>query len=362
MNSSKNLDIKTPSPALTINLDPQRIEFGRSFVPIWLSSTYKDGTWGQTSIENLSTIDLHPAAIVFHYGQAIFEGLKAYKWADGSINLFRPIENARRLNRSASRMAMPPIDEATFVEGIRTLVGHQRQWVPEFPGSLYIRPTMIATEPCLGVRASNDFLYFVMTLPSGSYFSATAAQKGAGSVQVFVSSDVGRATRGGTGNVKAAANYAVTLKVIADAKNKGCSQVLFLDAEGKGKVEEMGGMNIFFVSGKKLMTPKLSNTILPGVTRDSILKLAPTFGYEVEETDINFDTLTKQIKKGDVTEAFACGTAAVIVGIESFLLDSGEKIALNLEAPGAVTSALYDRLTGIQYGRYPDPYTWIVKV
>jgi branched-chain amino acid aminotransferase len=259
-------------------------------------------------------------------------------------------------------MAMPSFDETAFVEGIRALVGHQRDWVPKFPGSLYIRPTMIATEPCIGVRAANTFLYYVLTLPSGSYFSATAGVQGAGSVKVYVSSDVGRAARGGTGNVKAAANYAVTLKIIAEGKDKDCSQVLFLDAGGQGRVEEMGGMNVFFISGKKLTTPKLNNTILPGVTRDSILRLAPTLGYEVEEADINFNAMAERIKKGEVTEAFACGTAAVIVGIEHFLLDSGEKLAPRIAAPGPVTSALYDRLTGIQYGRVPDPFGWVVKV
>lgn len=359
MSSSPSLDIKAKSPALSVDLDPAKLEFGRTFVPLQLSSTYKDGAWQRASIEGIENITLHPAAIVFHYGQAIFEGLKAYRWDDGSINLFRPIENARRFHRSAKRMAMPPVSEAVFVEGIRALVGHAREWVPKFPGSLYIRPIMIATEPCLGVRAANEFLFYTLILPSGSYFSGLT---GTGSIKVFVSSDVGRAARGGTGNVKAAANYAVTLKIIAEGKDKGCSQVLFLDARGQRRVEEMGGMNVFFVSGKKLITPKLNNTILPGVTRDSILKLAPTLGYEVEETDINFDDLTQKIKKGEITEAFACGTAAVIVGIESFLLESGEKIVMPVAAPGPLTSKLYDQLTGIQYGKYPDPFGWIVKV
>jgi branched-chain amino acid aminotransferase len=362
MSAQTAFDIKVVSPAPSIDLDPHKLGFGRVFAPLWLASAYENGAWQRSRIEAWSTIDLHPAAIVFHYGQAVFEGLKAYRWEDGSIHLFRPTENARRLNQSVERMAMPAVDENAFVEGIRALVGHQRDWVPKAPGSLYIRPTMIGTEPCIGVRAANEFLYFVLALPSGTYFPVEAGQSGAGSVKVLVSSKVGRAAHGGTGNVKAAANYAVTLKVIGDAKDKDCSQVLFLDAAGEGRVEEMGGMNIFFISGKKLLTPKLNDTILPGVTRDSILKLAPSLGYETEEADIDFTTLAAQLRKGEVSEAFACGTAAVITGIESFLLDSGEKIALRDTAPGPVTAALYERLTGIQYGRYPDPFGWTVKV
>lgn len=362
MNAQAAFDIKAVSPAPSVDLDPAKLEFGHVFAPLWLASTYEKGAWQRSRIETWANINLHPAAIVFHYGQAIFEGLKAYRWEDGSINLFRPIENARRLNRSVERMAMPTLDELAFVEGIRALVGHQRDWVPKAPGALYIRPTMIGTEPCIGVRAANEFLYFVIALPAGSYFPATAGQKGAGAIKVFVAGEIGRAAHGGTGNIKAAANYAVTLKIIGEGKDKGCSQVLFLDAGGQRQVEEMGGMNIFFVAGKKLFTPKLGDTILPGVTRDSILKLAPTLGFEAEEADIPFDRLLEQIRQGAVSEAFACGTAAVIAGIESFLLDSGEVVPLAAATPGPVTSALYGRLTGIQYGRAPDPFGWIVKV
>ena len=173
------------------------------------------------------------------------------------------------------------------------------------------------------MRSATDFLFFTIVLPSGTYFSQTAGQKGAGSVRVYVTSSVGRASEGGTGSIKAAANYAITLKIIVDAKKKGCPQVLFLDAASHKRIEEMGAMNVFFIAGRKLITPRLTDMILPGVTRDSIIKLAPTLGFEVEECDIDFGVLIQQIKKGEVTEAFACGTAAVIVGIESFLMDSG---------------------------------------
>lgn len=354
--------VSGPVPSPTIDLTPNKIEFGKIFVPAWLQSRYQQGAWEPATIEPLTSLSMHPAAVVFHYGQAIFEGMKAYRWADGSANLFRPYENARRFARSADRMAMPILPEEAFVEGIRALVDVQREWIPEYPGSLYIRPTMIGTEAFIGVRAANEILFYVLTLPTGAYFSQTAASKGAGAVRVFVTTSVGRAAHGGTGNVKAAANYAVTLQAIAEAKNKGCGQVLFLDGCREGKIEEMGGMNIFFVKGKKLLTPSLGDTILPGVTRSSLIQLAPRLGYSVEETEISLNEIAADIKAGKVTEAFACGTAAVVVGIDSFLMDSGEEIAVGLSGAGPVTAELYEELVGIQYGTKPDPFNWIVKI
>jgi branched-chain amino acid aminotransferase len=353
-------EIDAPLVPPAIDLRPEKIEFGRTFVPIWLSCAYKNGGWQQPRIGRLDSIQLHPAAIVFHYGQAIFEGMKAFKYADGSVNLFRPLENARRFNRSAERMAMPAVDEDIFVEGIRLLVDRQREWVPEFPGSLYIRPTMIATEPCIGVRTAPEFLYYVITLPSGAYFPQMAG--GAGSIRVFVTSTVGRAAPGGTGNVKAAVNYAVTLKVISEGKKKGCAQVLFLDSCGHGRIEEMGGMNVFFVQGRKLITPRVTGTILRGITRDSIVAMAPSLGYSVEEREIPLDTLLEQLKAGTVTEAFATGTAAVVAGIGSFLLESGEEITIGSGGCGEVTAELNHRLTDIQYGKASDPFGWITRV
>ncbi|MBS1877001.1 MAG: branched-chain amino acid aminotransferase [Acidobacteria bacterium] len=362
MTAQTPFEIEDALPGPDVDLTPEHIEFGRIFVPSWLSCEYKNGEWGRTRIGRMANIEAHPAAVVFHYGQAIFEGMKAYRWPDGSINLFRPYENARRFNRSADRMIMPRVDEETFVEGIRALVDRQRDWVPRLPGSLYIRPTMVATEPCIGVRGAHQFLHYVITLPSGSYFPQVAGKAGAGAVGVYVTTKVGRACHGGTGNVKAAANYAVTLEVIGEGKKQGCAQVLFLDAAGQRNVEEMGGMNVFFVSGKTIYTPRIGDTILAGITRNSIVKMAPEHGYTVEETDLNFDDLVARIGKGEITEAFACGTAAVICGIGRFKMDSGEEIVIGTGKAGPVTEELYDRLSGIQYGRYPDPFRWIVRV
>jgi branched-chain amino acid aminotransferase len=348
--------------APTVDLSPDKIEFGRIFVPLWLKATYQGDRWSQARIERLSTFELHPAALVFHYGQSVFEGLKAYHCEDGSVNLFRPYDNAARFARSAERMVMPAIEPREFVEGIRSLVDRERAWIPKAPGSLYIRPIMIATEACLGVRGGHEFLYYVITLPSGAYFPQLSGKQGTGAVRVYVTTSVGRAAHGGTGNVKASANYAVTLKVIGDGKAKGCPQVLFLDSSGQHKVEEMGGMNVFFVRQGKLVTPTLHDTILPGVTRDSVLQLAARLGYSVEEQDIVLEDLLAEIKSGVVTEAFACGTAAVVVGIESLLIDTGEEIQIADGGSGPLTTEIYTHLTDIQYGRSPDPFEWIVKV
>ena len=356
--ASITVNAKAPTPKE--NLDPLKLEFGRTFAPLWFSSEYKDGAWQPGAVDTMQNISMHPAAITLHYGQSIFEGLKAYKWQDGSLALFRPADNAKRFNRSAERMAMPKLDEKLFVDSIATLTAQLRDWIPGHPGSLYIRPCIIATEACIGVRTSAEYLYFVIAMPSGAYFPVTAGQSGAGAVKVYVTTDVARAAPGGTGAVKAAVNYAVTLKITGEAKAKGCSQVLFLDSQGNRKVEEMGGMNIFFIAGNKLMTPKLTDTFLAGVTRDSIVKLAPKLGYEVQESELDFDQLIDGIRKGSITEAFACGTAAVICGIKSFLIDGKDEVAF-ANAPGAVTSKLYEQLTGIQYGKVADPFGWVVK-
>jgi len=358
-----DIDFSTDAsiPAAGLDLRPDRLEFGRLVAPLWFRVWYRNGRWETPRIERWSPIELHPAALVLHYAQSIFEGLKAYKASDGSALLFRPEMNARRMNHSASRMAMPEIPEQMFLEGIRALVDCQRKWIPEAPGSLYIRPTMIGTEACIGVRASHEYLFFVIVLPSGSYFPGLPPGK-TGTVKVFVSETVGRAARGGTGDAKASANYSVTLEVIEAAKKKGCAQVMFLDSSGCRTVEEMGGMNVFFLRGDTLITPPLTGTLLAGVTRDSILKLAPTLGIPVKEEIVRFDDLMMQVKSGDVREAFACGTAAVITGIESFALEDGSQVRVADGQCGDVTHKLFDALRNIQYGVSKDPFGWVMKV
>ncbi len=363
--TESNIDIDFSSAAATppsnLDLSPDRLEFGRLTAPLWFRAWYRNGAWERGKVEAWSTIDLHPAAIVLHYAQCIFEGLKAYKMPDGSVALFRPGMNARRMNHSAARMAMPEIPEHLFLDGIRTLVDCQRKWIPDPPGSLYIRPTMIGTEPCIGVRASSEYLFFVIVLPSGSYFPQVLSGS-TGTVRVFVSESVGRSARGGTGDAKAGANYSVTLQIIGVAKKKGCAQVMFLDSHGERTVEEMGGMNVFFLRGDTWVTPPLTGTLLSGITRDSLLKLAPKLGIKMREERIVWDELLAQVRSGEVSEAFACGTAAVVTGIESFVLENGTEVKVGNGQCGPVTHKLFDALRNIQYGTAKDPFGWMVPV
>jgi branched-chain amino acid aminotransferase len=355
------LDIQiTPrhaSPA-GVDLDPAKLEFGKTFAPDWFVSEYRNGLWQNSRVEPVHNISLHPAAIVFHYGQSIFEGMKAYRWANGKIALFRPKDNARRFARSAGRMAMPPIEPGFFVEALKALVRTDIEWIPREPGTLYIRPTMMGTETAIGVHASNEFLFFILALPSGAYFRETGAGS-VGTVAVYVAETTSRASQGGTGDVKASANYAISLRTIEEGKKHGCSQVLFLDSNGHREVEELGGMNVFFVEKNTLYTPPLHGTILPGITRDSVIQVANDLGLTVAETPIRIDEAARKIEAGQVTEVFACGTAAVVVGIKELIFETGRRLVIGNGAAGEVTRKLNSELQGIQFGRIPDRHGWI---
>jgi branched-chain amino acid aminotransferase len=340
--------------------DPRNIVFGRTFTPHMFIAEYRAGAWQDARVTPVQNFSLHPAALVFHYAQAIFEGLKAFEQPDGGLALFRPEMNARRFNASAKRMAMPCVDEELFLDAIVGLVQTDRASVPPFPGSLYIRPTMIGTEVCLGVRSSSEYTFFILTLPAGLYFPEIAG--GAGAIDVLVSESAVRATPGGTGNVKAAANYAVTLQVISQAKSLNCAQVLFLDPSPLHHVEEMGGMNIMFIEDGALVTPPLTGTILAGVTRDSVLHFAKDLQLTVQERAYGLEEMVDGLRMGRITEAIACGTAASITGIRSFHFDNGSVVPVGKASPGPVTNALFHRLQDIQYGRLPDKYGWVVPV
>jgi branched-chain amino acid aminotransferase len=335
-------------------LDPSRIAFGKVFAPNMFVCEYREGNWQNPRLQPLTAFNLHPAAIVFHYAQAIFEGLKAFRQPDGSIALFRPEKNALRFRDSAVRMCMPVVPEDLFLAAVSEITRIHEDYVPSQPGSLYLRPVLMGTEACIGVRASNEYLLYALALPSGAYFAE--AKNGLGAVDVLISESVVRAAPGGTGNVKAAANYAVTLKVISDAKKQNCAQVLFLDSTPERHVEEMGGMNIMFIENGALVTPPLNETILPGVVRDSILVLARDLGISTRETAYSETELLSKLKDGSISEAFACGTAATITGIAHFLTERGEKFAL--PAPGPISEKLYAELTGLQYGRIADRHGW----
>jgi branched-chain amino acid aminotransferase len=313
--------------------------------------------WVDARIEPYGPFLLDPACAVFHYSQEIFEGLKAYKWSDGAIALFRPDMNARRLNFSAERMCMPELPTELFLEGIEQLVQLEREWIPASPGtSLYIRPTMIAVEPFLGVKPSDHYYFYVILCPVGPYYAA-----GFNPVRIMVEDRFVRAVPGGTGEVKTGGNYAASLKGALEAKKKGFEQVLWLDGVHHRYVEEVGAMNMFFAYGDLVVTAPLTGSILSGVTRDSVSKLADILGFRVEERQIDINGLIADIRSGKVTEAFGSGTAAVITPV-GHLAYRDEMLQVGDGGVGSLTRRLYDTLTGIQYGRIKDPFGWIRKI
>ncbi|WP_435208442.1 branched-chain amino acid aminotransferase [Streptomyces sp. bgisy034] len=323
--------------------------------------------WHDGRLEPYQALTLDPASSIFHYGQEIFEGMKAYRQENGAIALFRPEANAARFNLSAQRLAMPELPVDTFVHALELLVAHDHGWVPDGEGnSLYLRPFMIATQPALGFTLpSNSYLFCVIASPVPAYFSGTTRLP---ALTVWLSEDYTRAAPGGTGAAKAGGNYAAAFLAQRQAVEQGCDQVVWLDAAHHTWVEEMGGMNLFFVTRTHdtdddpvLMTPALTGTLLPGITRDSLLTLAPRFGIRPEEGRISINQWRKQCASGELTEVFACGTAAVIAPVGKVRGVSGEW-TVGDGNPGPTTLRLRDELLGIQYGRRPDPFNWVHKV
>jgi branched-chain amino acid aminotransferase len=344
------------APRLPETLDPGKIGFGKNFTPHYFTAEYRDGGWHEAQIVPLEPFAMHPGALCLHYAQEIFEGLKAYRQPDGGIALFRPEKNARRFRQSAERMSMPELDEQIFLDAVRELVATEQAWVPDGPGTLYIRPTMVAMEPHIGVTSAKQYKFFVVTLQAGNYFAGQAA--GPGAVEVLVSESMVRAWPGGTGAAKTAANYAMTLQITAHAYAIGCNQVLFLDSSPEHRVEELGGMNVLFVENGTLVTPPLSGTILAGVTRDSVLALAAAQGMAVREYAYGSKELVAGIESGAITEMIACGTAAVVTGIRTLRFEDGRRLNVGAGAPGPMTSLLFDKLQGIQFGKLADPFGW----
>jgi branched-chain amino acid aminotransferase len=317
--------------------------------------------WGRSLLQPYAPIQLEPATAVFHYAQAMFEGLKAYRLADGGVGTFRPEANAARMNRSGQRLAMPALPPERFIEAIDALVTADAEWVPGGDGqSLYLRPLMFATEPMLQVRPSKTFTFFVIDSPSGAYFKG-----GVKPVTVWVSEDYTRAAPGGTGYAKVGGNYAASLAAQLEAEQAGCDGVIWLDAVERQVIEEMGGMNLFFVFGEgddiTLVTPELTGTLLPGVTRDSILQLGRDFGFRVEERRITMDEWRSGNADGSISEAFACGTAAVITPV-GHVKSRTDDFSIRGGAFGPVASRLRETLLGIQHGTAPDPHGWLHRV
>ena len=332
--------------------------FGRVFTDHMAIAQYDEGVgWHDAKITARKPLTMDPAASVLHYAQEIFEGLKAYARPDGGAALFRPDANARRFNASARRMAMPDLPEELFLESIRALVRADRAWIPESEdGALYLRPFMFASEVFLGVKPAARYLYIVMASSVGSYF------KGAPSVSLWVTREYTRAAPGGTGAAKCGGNYATSLIAQAEAIRNGCDQVVFLDAVERRWVEELGGMNIFFVfEDGSLATPPLGGTILAGITRDSIITLARDMGLTVREQPYAIEQWRADAESGRLTEAFACGTAAVVTAIGSVKGAEGG-FAIGGQSVGPVTQRLRERLVAIQRGRVPDPHHWIEEI
>ncbi|MCS5496319.1 branched-chain amino acid aminotransferase [Cnuibacter physcomitrellae] len=333
--------------------------FGQHFTDHMISIdwTIQDG-WHNASVVPYGPLQLDPSAAVLHYAQEIFEGLKAYRHEDGSIWTFRPEENAKRLQRSAHRLALPELSVEDFIESLKQLIAIDGAWVPSAPEtSLYIRPFMIANESFLGVRPSQKVGYYVIASPAGAYFSGGVAP-----ISIWLSTEYSRAGRGGTGAAKCGGNYAASLLPQQEAYEHGCAQVLFLDGETGSHIDELGGMNIFFVrSDNTIMTPRLSGTILEGITRDSILQIARDRGMEVEERDITIDEWREGLESGLITEVFVCGTAAVIAPVAALKSD-GFTIGDENAAAGELTMSIRKELTDIQYGRIPDRHGWLTRL
>lgn len=333
--------------------------FGRVFTDHMVVIDYAEGRgWHGARVEARAPILMDPAAAVLHYAQEIFEGLKAYATADGGATLFRPDQNARRFARSAERLAMPPLPEDLFVASLRQLIGIDRDWIPTMAGgSLYIRPFMFASEVFLGVRPSRQYLYMVIASPVGSYFKG-----GSKPVTVWVSQDYTRAAPGGTGAAKCGGNYAASLAAQAEAYRHGCEQVVFLDAAERRWVEELGGMNVFFVMDDgALVTPPLG-TILPGITRDSVIAMARREGIPVREEPYSIDQWRADAASGRLREVFACGTAAVVTPIGTVRTAQGEFTVAGSGAPEGITERLRRNLTDMQRGLAPDPFGWVHHV
>lgn len=333
------------------------LAFGNIFSDHMFIMDYIEGKgWHDARIVPYSSISYEPAMMVFHYGQAIFEGLKAYKAKD-EIVLFRPDENFKRLNNSCDSLCIPKIDETFALEALKKLIDIDRDWVPDAPGtSLYVRPFIIATEQHIGVHPSKSYQFFIITGPVGAYY-----KEGLNPVKIFVESNYVRAVKGGLGEVKASANYAASLKAQQMAEKQGYTQVLWLDGVERKYVEEVGTMNVFFVIGDEVVTPALNGSILPGITRKSCLELLRSWGLNVSERKISIDEIFDAGEKGQLKEAFGSGTAAVISPIGE-LCWNNRKLSLSGGKIGELSQKLYDNLTGIQYTKLPDPFNWIFKV
>jgi branched-chain amino acid aminotransferase len=335
--------------------------FGKYYTDHMVIAEWDEKTgWSDAQLKAYGPLTLDPATMVFHYGQEIFEGMKAYIQPDGGISLFRPDANAKRFAKSAARIALPEMPVDFFVQTVEALVKADQNWVPKNVGeSLYLRPFMIATEVGLGVRPSNKATYVLIATPAAAYFNAAKA------VTVWISTEYVRAAIGGTGEAKCGGNYAASLIAQKQAAEQECDQVVWIDAKERKWIEEMGGMNLYFVKGKgkdaKIVTPKLTGTLLPGITRDSILSVAADLGYKTEEVMISMDDWRDGVKSGEISEIFACGTAAVVSAVGTAKSAQGTWVTGDGK-PGPITDQIRATLLGIQHGTIADKHGWNKRV
>ncbi len=333
---------------------PEGLGFGQVFTDHMLMVDYsKEQGWHNARIVPFGPIALHPASTVLHYGSEIFEGLKAYRRADGKVQMFRPIENIRRMNNSAVRMCLPTLPEDMAMELLTTFVSLEQDWTPSAPGtSLYLRPFMFGNDETLGVHAVHNATYVIIASPVGSYY-----KEGINPVKIMIETEDVRAVRGGTGEAKCGGNYAASNRAGQRAEEKGYSQVLWLDGVERKYIEEVGAMNVMFKIAGEVVTPKLSGSILPGITRKSCIEVLKDKGYKVSERLLSIDELAQAMEDGTLEEAWGCGTAAVVSPIGE-LNYNGQKFTVNNGEIGPVTQYLYDTLTGIQWGKIEDAYGW----
>jgi branched-chain amino acid aminotransferase len=348
----------TRSENLKPKPDDAKLGFGTLFTDHMLNMDYslEDG-WHAARIEPYGSIVMDPATMFLHYGQGVFEGLKAYRTDSGQIQLFRPQENLKRLNRSCRRLCIPEVDEDFALESLKQLIALEKDWVPGAPEtSLYIRPTIVAMDPFLGVRASHTYRYFIILSPVGAYYP-----EGFNPVKILVTSDLVRAVRGGVGEAKTPGNYAASLLAGEQAHDAGYTQVLWLDGVEQKYLEEVGSMNIFFVIDDEIVTPELNGSILPGVTRKSVIELAKHWNEKVSERKVSIDELFEAHAAGRLKEVFGSGTAAVISPVGQIKYGD-QVITINDNRTGPVAQKYYTAITNIQYGRAEDPLGWVVKI
>lgn len=340
--------------------DEDKLGFGRIFTENMLVMPYSadKGGWQAAQITPVQNLSLHPATLVLHYGQQVFEGLKAFAGPEeDDILLFRPDMNITRFNNSCERMCIPPVNSDLFMEKMSELVRTERDWIPRASGtSLYVRPTIFATDPFLGVAVGKEYLFYIVLSPVGAYYP-----EGFEPVKILVTSKYTRACRGGVGQAKTSANYAASLLAAQEAHGEGFTQVLWLNAVDRTSIEEVGTMNIFFRINDEIVTPALEGTVLPGVTRDSVIRLAQDMGLKVTQRKITIDDVMRACEEGHLQEIFGSGTAAVISPVSHFRYEGKDYMVADGKT-GEIAARLFDEITGMQTLRKPDPYGWVVNI